>query len=66
MTKNEIIIELVKAGFNYTFDYVLSDRYLLNEPTRSIIFFNEGYRSVPILMSSLDESIIERVKNFNI
>ena len=60
MTHSDIIINLVRQGFSFTFSYV-GDVY--SAETRQIIFTKQGFNSTPILMSSLNEASIEIVKN---
>ncbi len=60
MTNSEIIIELVKQGFDFTFDY--SDGVYSAE-NRQIIFTKQGFKSTPILMNALNDSCVEKVKN---
>jgi hypothetical protein len=60
MTHSEIIIELVKQGFSYTFDY--SDG-IYSAESRQIIFTKQGFKSTPILMSALNDSSVDKVKN---
>ena len=60
MTHSEIIISLVKLGFNFTFEYV--DNIYAKE-NQQILFTKQGFRSKPILMNSLSEIHIEQVKS---
>ncbi len=55
MDKNQIIIELVKDHFSYTFEGDTAEN-------RAIIFTKQNFRSTPILMTALCESDIENVK----
>lgn len=54
MTKNDIIISLVRLGFNFTFEYQNEQRFIL--------FIKTGFRSSPILMDELEESTVDKVK----
>lgn len=58
MTHSEIIITLVRQGFNFTFEY-LNGEYA--PENRQIVFTKQRFKSTPILMNQLNQSSIDKV-----
>ena len=56
MEKNEIIINLVKDHFNFTFEGNDSN-------DRKIIFIKDEFRSKPKLMNNISEQSIQDIKS---
>ncbi len=59
MTHSDIIITLVRQGYSFTFEYIGE---IYAPENRQIVFTKQGFNSTPILMTSLNEASIEKVK----
>lgn len=60
MDKNAIIIELVRLGFDYKFEY---ENDVYSNETRKIFFVKNGFRSDSIFMKDLSESHLLDIKS---